>query len=615
MHRCIKPPSLCLSLSFPALFVLLLCAALLPMRTAFGASFVAFNDHVPGLGTASNVTTYGLGQSGPLKDFSSGNTLPIQVAVTFSTVSSNTIQGRPFYGTPASIVFDGIVDLAGYPFPALEMTTAAAVVTNTFSGLDPSKEYNFQGTAIRGNINYSNRWTIFELVGAAGFTSRHSAGALTTTQVGSLLASQVVLNTGDNAPGRLVWWEHIRPSAAGTFSVTSRRYSGALPAGYPAPGTTGYALTGFRLEEAGVYSGRTNPPPRVSGHSLGGINGINTIWVVVMENSDWSKIKGTTNTPYISNTLLPQAAWCEKYYNPPGLHPSLPNYLWLMTGTNFGIQDDLDPAVNHQSSTNTLFHQLDAAGIPWRCYAENVTGTTCPDAANGDYAARHVPFVYFDTVRNNVPNCTNHIRPFAELARDLTNGNTARFNFLVPNRTNDMHDPVADRPTAIKQGDTWLAQEMPKILNSSAYQNGGLLVIVFDEGDGSTGDGPIGTIFLSPRIKAPGYASTNFYDHSSMLRTWQDIFGVKPYLGATVFANDMSEMFRTLQISGLFTDAAGVHLTVTNLIAGHTNYVLLANSPTGPWQTIRTNTSASSGQTITIAPGSSSGFYRVQESP
>jgi hypothetical protein len=600
---------------FFVLSPLVFSLALVFVGAASGAPFVAFNDHVPGLGTASNVTTYGPGQSGPLKDFSSGTSLPVQVTVTASSFASNTIEGRPFYGTPASIVFDGIVDLAGYPFPALEMTTAAGAVTNTFSGLDPSKEYNFEGTAIRGNINYTNRWTIFEIVGAASFTSRHSPGAMTTAQVATLLPSQVVLNTGDNAPGRLVWWEHIRPGASGSFSVTSRKYSGALPPGNASNGSTGYALTGFRLEEGGVYSGRTNPPPRTAGHSIGGINGINTIWVVVMENSDWSKIKGSTNTPYISSTLLPQAAWCEKYYNPPGLHPSLPNYLWLMTGTNFGIQDDLDPVTNHQSSTNTLFHQLDAAGIPWRCYAENVSGTTCPDAANGDFAARHVPFVYFDTVRTNLSNCTNHIRPFAELGRDLTNGNVARFNFLVPNRTNDMHDPVADRPTAIKQGDNWLAQEMPKILGSAAYQNGGLLIIAFDEGEGSTGDGPIGTILLSPRIKAPGYASTTFYDHSSMLRTWQDIFGLKPYLAATVYANDMSEMFKTLQISALSSDMSGVHLTATNLIVSHTNYLLSASGPAGPWLTIKTNVATSTGQTITIPLDGSSGFYRIQELP
>src|ERR1051325_4599778 len=352
------------------------------------ASFVAFNDHVPGLSTGSNLTTFGPGQSGALKDVSTGTDLPVQVSVSASA-SPNTIQGRPFFGTPASIVFDGFVDLAGFPFPALEMGATTAFVTYTFNGLDPTREYNFQGTAIRGNINYGNRWTIFEIAGADSFTNRHSEGSVTRAQIGSLLDSQVVINTGDNAQGLLAWWEHIRPGADGSFSVTSRRYSGALPGGGTATGGIAYGMTGFRLEEGGVYSGRTNLPPRVPGHSGGGINGIRTVWVVVMENSDWSKIKGSTNCPFINNTLLPQAAWCERYYNPPGLHPSLPNYLWLLTGTNFGIQDDALPSVNHQNSTNTLFHQLDAAGISWRCYAEGISGTNCPDTIVGDYAPRH----------------------------------------------------------------------------------------------------------------------------------------------------------------------------------------------------------------------------------
>ena len=581
---------------------------------AGAAPFTAFNDHVPGLGTAPNVTTFGPGQSGPLQDFTTGDILPAQVTVT-ATANPNTIQGRPFYGTPASVVFDGIVDLAGYPSPALEMTGTTGLVTYTFTGLNPAKEYNFQGTAIRGNINYGTRWTVFEIVGADSFTSRHSPGAVTSAQVGSLLDSQVAINTGDNAAGLLAWWEHIKPSAGGGFAVTSKRYTGALPGGGKATGTVAYGLTGFRLEEADVYSGRTNPPPRTPGHSDGGINGIQTVWVVVMENSDWSLVKGSTNCPYINNALLPQAASCERYYNPPGLHPSLPNYLWHISGTNFGIQDDLAPVTNHQAGTNTLFHQLDAAGISWRCYAENVSGTDCPTNVVGSYAPRHVPFLYFDTVINNLTNCTNHIRPYAEIGRDLTNGQVARFNFLVPNRTNDMHDPTANRPAALRQGDTWLAAEMPKILNSAAYQTGGLLIVTFDEGEGSTGDGPIGAILLSPRVKSPGYVSTIFFDHSSLLRTWQDIFGVGPYLGGAAYAQDMNDLFKTIRITRLTSDAGGLHLTTTNLIVGRTNEVLFSTAPTGPWQTLQVNVANASSQTLTLPRPSTPGFYRIREQP
>jgi hypothetical protein len=226
-----------------------------------------------------------------------------------------------------------------------------------------------------------------------------------------------------------------------------------------------------------------------------------------------------------------------------------------------------------------------------------------------------VPFLYFDTVLKDLTNCTNHIRPYPEIGGDLINGAVARFNFLVPNRTNDMHDPTTDRPSALRQGDNCLAAELPKILNSSAYQNNGLLVVTFDEGEGSTGDGPIGAIFLSPRVKSPGYASTNFYDHSSLLRTWQDIFGVGPYLGGAVYANDMSDVFRTLRISGITVDGGNVQVTATNLIVGRTNYILSSASPAGPWQSQQTNVAMASGQTVSLPRTGLTGFYRIRELP
>src|SRR5438552_10706315 len=67
---------------------------------------------------------------------------------------------------------------------------------------------------------------------------------------------------------------------------------------------------------------------------------IQTVFIILMENHDWSTIIGTTNCPYINNTLLPMASYCEQYYTPPGLHPSEPNYIWLEAGNNFGILDD-----------------------------------------------------------------------------------------------------------------------------------------------------------------------------------------------------------------------------------------------------------------------------------
>ena len=58
---------------------------------------------------------------------------------------------------------------------------------------------------------------------------------------------------------------------------------------------------------------------------------LQTVFVIVLENHNWSEIKGNPSAPYI-NSLLPRFAHAERYFNPPGLHPSLPNYIWLEAG-------------------------------------------------------------------------------------------------------------------------------------------------------------------------------------------------------------------------------------------------------------------------------------------
>src|SRR5438132_3704718 len=95
---------------------------------------------------------------------------------------------------------------------------------------------------------------------------------------------------------------------------------------------------------------------------------IRTVFLIVMENTDWSSIKGSSSAPYI-NSLLSVAAHAEQYYNPPNNHPSLPNYLWLEAGTNFGISSDPNPP--QRTSSPHLANMLDAAGISWKTYQED----------------------------------------------------------------------------------------------------------------------------------------------------------------------------------------------------------------------------------------------------
>lgn len=269
-----------------------------------------------------------------------------------------------------------------------------------------------------------------------------------------------------------------------------------------------------------------------------GFNSSTTVFLIVMENHNWSSIKNSSSAPYI-NSLLASASHAEQYYNPPSIHPSLPNYLWLEAGTNFGILNDNPPSSNHQATTSHFATFLHNAGISWKTYQENITGTTCPTTASGLYAVKHNPFAYFDDIVNNY--CVSAMRPFTELASDLANHTVSHYNFITPNLCDDMHDSCAPTSNSVKQGDDWLSQNVPVILQSAAYQNNGLLIITWDEA--GTGDGPIGMIVLSPLIKSPGYSNSVSYTHSSTLRTLQKIFGVTPFLGGAATATDLSDLF------------------------------------------------------------------------
>lgn len=265
---------------------------------------------------------------------------------------------------------------------------------------------------------------------------------------------------------------------------------------------------------------------------------IKTVFVILMENHNWSSIKGNAAAPYINNTLLALGAHAEQYYNPPGNHPSLPNYLWLEAGTNFGIFNDDDPATNHQSSTLHLATLLQKANVSWKAYQESISGTTCPLSATNLYAPKHDPFVYFDDVTDSQSPtsayCIAHVRPFTELESDLQTGKVASYNFITPNLCDDMHNCSVD------SGDSWLAHNLPLILSSATYQQGGAVFITWDEGE--NGDGPIGMIVLSPFAKA-GYHNSVYYNHGSTLRTVEEIFHVAPLLGDAANQTDLSDLF------------------------------------------------------------------------
>jgi hypothetical protein len=270
---------------------------------------------------------------------------------------------------------------------------------------------------------------------------------------------------------------------------------------------------------------------------------LRTVFLIVMENHNWSNIVGNRSATYINKTLLPLSAHADNYYT--NVHPSLPNYLWLEAGTNYHITADLTPEEVHQNATGHLVTLLDRAHLSWKAYEEGMRTGLCPITDAYPYVARHNPMVYFDDVTHrNDPRsayCVAHEVPFTRLGSDLAHNAVARYNFITPNVCHDMHDSCAPMGNAIAQGDLWLSQTIPPILQSQAYLQGGVIFIVWDEGTADS-NGPLGLLAISSDARR-GYVSHVRYTHSSTLRTVEEIFGLKKMLGGAAHSNDLRSLF------------------------------------------------------------------------
>ncbi len=298
---------------------------------------------------------------------------------------------------------------------------------------------------------------------------RKITGLVTTVILLLLLSSCAKVSAGNQAASVKILLQNsmnhnsvqINPQSTPSPSPQTRQSSSATPQATPADKQAATTVT----------PANTN---------------IKTVFLIVMENHNWSDIQNNPSAPYINKTLLPQASYALQYYNPVGNHPSEPNYLWLEAGKNFNVSNDNPPKDNHQSTTDHLVTYLDKADITWKAYEENISGHACPLQAAGLYAPKHNPMVYFDNVTgNNDSNsayCIQHERPYSELKTDLRNNTVSQYNFITPNLCDDMHNTDGCQSSdPVKNGDTWLSQQVPMIMSSKAYQQGGVIFITWDE--------------------------------------------------------------------------------------------------------------------------------------
>ncbi len=253
------------------------------------------------------------------------------------------------------------------------------------------------------------------------------------------------------------------------------------------------------------------------------------IYVIVMENKGYENIVGNADAPYI-NSLIATYGLATNYSGV--AHPSEPNYLALFSGSTQGIADD----ANHDFAGQNLADQLEAAGKTWKVFAQNVppdcfTGAAASggDDGAGTYARKHEPAISFTDISTAPARCANitdfsHFDPAA-----------ADFEFIAPNMCNDMHD------CSVATGDAFLSKFVPTILNSPAWQAGGVLFIVWDEGEGAFASNHVPALVISPAVPK-GFQSDVAHDHYSLLRTIEDAWGLG-CLNKTCSANNMNEFF------------------------------------------------------------------------
>jgi phosphatidylinositol-3-phosphatase len=113
---------------------------------------------------------------------------------------------------------------------------------------------------------------------------------------------------------------------------------------------------------------------------------------IVMENAERDEVVGSADAPYLAS-LIARYALAERSFAI--AHPSLPNYLALVSGSTGGVESDCTACTVH---TRNLVDELEAAGISWKAYLEDVPTPCFSGASAGAYAKKHNPFIYFDDI-------------------------------------------------------------------------------------------------------------------------------------------------------------------------------------------------------------------------
>jgi hypothetical protein len=268
----------------------------------------------------------------------------------------------------------------------------------------------------------------------------------------------------------------------------------------------------------------------------------NHVVVVLEENHSYSSVVGSSAMPYF-NSLASQNVLATQYYA--NTHPSIGNYLELTAGQIITNNDGYSATI---SADNIVRHMLTAAKT-WKSYAQSLPSVGYMGGDVYPYIRHHNPLSYFSDVVNSSVQRLNLV-PFTHFATDLNNNQLPNFSFIAPDQHNNAHDCPAGMSTCsdaqkLAAADAFLKANIAPLLSNPAFQQDGILIILFDESfstDTAHGGGHVAALMLGPNVKK-GYKSTTLYQHQNLLRTVMDALGMKTYPGAAATAADMADVF------------------------------------------------------------------------
>jgi len=232
------------------------------------------------------------------------------------------------------------------------------------------------------------------------------------------------------------------------------------------------------------------------------------IVVINLENTDFGV---AMRAPFLK-TLTTQAVLLNAYYAI--THPSLPNYVSQIYGSDYNLSDDSV----HNIPGKSLMDLLEAGGVSWKTYQENYPGNcfTSSSTRDGLYYRKHNPFLMMNNVHNN-PDLCKKVVDEKQLDADIKANQVPQVVYYTPNMNNDGHD------TGVNYASDWLETFLASRRDVPALSDGTLYFVTFDEQDDYSGDNKVYSVLFGSPVKGrEGTVDNTKYTHFSLTRTIED---------------------------------------------------------------------------------------------